>query len=304
MTETLSQPNLEEAVQKLQLAGNARIPADIIEAAISSTSNEAKIICQSTIHEEPSSLAEARAKLHQKVGSDTEPISCSQFNSIILNSINPKFIVATESEDQEKRLTVSRTPLGKNVAAVMGGHLLNLSRTTNTPLRKLIGESKKQVENEKQEIVLNSSISTRVALLSSLVSVGEKEWVSSSDLTENLSSREVTSISLYRHIRKLLEAKIIERKNPNRESRKERDIRGYLYRIVPENSYSSPRKTVESFLAIIALTSVVDLDFIDQGLQLLDELSSDKVITPALLRRSFVNSNHTGKTFERTRKNN
>jgi hypothetical protein len=98
------------------------------------------------------------------------------------------------------------------------------------------------------------------------------------------------------HLKGLIDGGIVERRNPNRKLKSEKYHKGKMVRLKPENGLMAPSEIVERYLSIILLTSVVDVDFLADGLDKLNKISSDSKAVPYLIKRSFASGGHAGKS--------
>lgn len=274
--------------------GREPIPTQTHLDVLYNNTNELKILAQSPQDGGvPVLVSEARSTL---VGStecnNLQTVSPGHFIRV-LKSMNDRFVIV---EGERGSLTVASTTEG-NMSAAFAGHMGAMALTTNVSVRGLMGEGlgPRELPGKK---AAGGNVEIRLGVLNILFeTTSSAEWQSASDLLVIARDRGIEERVFRSHLTKLRAAGILERRDPNRRLLVERQIQGYFYRLKQENGLVPPVEVVERYLALVKLATVMDEDFIAEGLYCLGEISQNRTYVAYLLRRAAANTGHTGKKY-------
>jgi len=274
------------------VAGRNRIPGDVVIDALGSNNTELKVLVQAPlIAETDVPLRAVKSYLKDACnGNELQPLTSANIISV-LRAMNPRFVEVHKTGTQ---LSAVQSQEGRVISAALGGHLLNLAVGTNIPLRGLIGESLKSKQLP-GAVTTMGSIETRLNVLCSLWQLANNDWTPAADLLEGAKERGVAERITRSHVAKLIDHGVVEKRTPARRIPGSTGSNGYLYRIKQENGHVPPTEIVDRFLGIVLLSSVLDPDFIREGLGHLEDISQNPKYVPFLLKRSFLHTGHTGK---------
>lgn len=282
--------NTAEARQFIE--GRDRLPGDVVIDALANNNTEFKGLVQAPLRvDEWVPLTEIRPSLVDSCGdSDLHTVSYAQMHSV-LRAMNPRFVQLGKTDE---RPMAFQTQEGRFISASTAGHLLRFAIDTNVPLRCLMGESLKPRELPGKAKAAGS-IEIRLNVLSLLFEHAREGWLSAVDMHDAAEERKLRYENVRTHVRKLRNIGIVERKPATKTTPGLGNAKGFLYRIKQENGHIPPTETVDRYLGIVLMVSAMDPDFVAQGLDHLEQISQDSSYVPFLLKRSFVNTGHTGK---------
>lgn len=278
------------------VAGQDRIPGSVVLSALADNNTELKILIQASLREnEPVPLKGIQDTLIRACnGNVLQTVSYPQVYSTV-KGMDDNFVSIKKTPEGT---AVMQTKAGRNLSAAVGGHILNLAKETNTSARVLVGE------NLQPRLLYGGqrgrgSVDARLIVLSTMWEHAKEDWQSSIDLMKMFVEKGVSVKQAEAHLKRLQQAGIVEQSEPSSKTKRDPGVRRYKYRLKQKNAEISPTKIVERYLSIVLLSSVIDPDFIAEGLDHLGEISNDPTYVPYLLKRSYANTKHTGKGYSK-----
>ncbi len=283
---------LDEAIEFSAVA--SRIDDGQVIDALSDANTELKAAALATLElERPVLMTDVLEKINTAnttAGRELHRLGSDHIWSV-LRAMNRDFVII---EGESRKRAAILTEKGYNLSRGIAGHLVQLGVDSNTPLRQLVGENRKPVKDSSREN--NGAIENRLNILTCLYGLASERFVSATKITTKLDGI-VAARTFRKHATKLEGAGLIEVREPSADKKSELKSEGFQYRIKQENGYISPVETIDRFLAIVVMTKISETypEFMSDGNRILSEYSLNPIYAPALLKRSFMNTAHTGK---------
>lgn len=274
-----------QSLEPIQDTQYPQLDMDSIVSFLTLTNNEVRCLalaCLKTNVYVPETEVYDSIILGSKRLAANPPIKRWDFGSTI--ALNPSSVVVTRHEPGKER-NFKRTETGE-LAAALGGHLLNLSKISNFPISAVLGEHTplRRVKDKKQFI---DSYESRLIVLQGLYTMAANNWQRSGRLYEYYDKNGLNKRTANNHIKQLENNNIVERRvrsNP-------KGGRIFEQKLV-EDGYFKPNELVEKFLTVIGRFAIHDSEFIKEGLQYGKAITNDKVYLPGLVQRTLYNSSH------------
>jgi DNA-binding transcriptional ArsR family regulator len=187
------------------------------------------------------------------------------------------------------------------MAASLGGHLLKLSVISGRSTRVIAGERSPSRSVAGVAATLDS-IEGRLAVLTSLHTQAAEEFVPTMAVIEQSMGYGLSRPASYNHLDALREKGIIEsREQENGKKGAFTPLEIRLKHTLGEDDLIPPAETVKEFLTVVGRFAIVDPKFYAEGLNYVQVIRSDPELVPYLIERSYRETRHTSKTFDRVK---